>query len=131
MDQDAGEKTRSETQGFHAGKIPDSLARGHGAFTFSPMQPERIYVGLLLLAGFLWLRARVRRLGESERGRALRGTGLFLVPVLLGGRWAFEKLPFGRYENLAIEMASLAAAIAFVGFVFMSPGGRGEGPKAQ
>jgi hypothetical protein len=85
------------------------------------MQTERIYVGLLLLAGFLWLRRRARRMDASTRGRALVASFLFLVPVLVGGKWLFEKLPYTRYANLAIEVAGLAAAIAITGFVFMTP----------
>jgi hypothetical protein len=83
---------------------------------------ERILVGVLLLAGFLWLRVRARRLEDAARGRALRGTILFLAPVLIGGKWAFEKLPYGLYENLALEMIGLAAVIAVAGYVFMSQG---------
>jgi len=83
------------------------------------MQPERIFVGVLLLIGFLWLRHRARGLDEAGRSRAYKGVLLFLIPVLLGGRWAFDRLPFGPWENAAIEMATLAAAIAFAGLVFM------------
>jgi purine-cytosine permease-like protein len=86
------------------------------------MQTERILVGLVLLAGFLLLRRRAKGLDDSERGRALRGTILFLAPVLIGGRWLFEKLPYGLYENLAIEMVGLVVVIAVAGFVFMKPG---------
>lgn len=86
------------------------------------MQTERIFVGVLLLAGFLWLRHRARKLGEAERGRALMGGMLFLVPMLIGGRWAFEKLRFGTWQNLAIEMVGLVAVIAVTGYVFMTPG---------
>ncbi len=91
------------------------------------MQTDRIYVGVLLLAGFLWLRFRARKLQEAERSRALMGSMLFLVPMLIGGRWAFDKLRFGEFQNLAIEMVGLAAVIAVTGFVFMTPG-RGEKP---
>ena len=88
----------------------------------SGMQTDRIYVGVLLLAGFLWLRIRARRLGEEERGRALMGSVLFLVPMLIGGRWAVDKLPFGPWQNLGIEMVGIAAVIAVTGYVFMTPG---------
>ncbi len=88
------------------------------------MQTDRIYVGILLLAGFLWLRQRSRKLDEAGRSRAFKGVLLFVIPVLLGGRWAFDRLPFGRWENLAIELVALAAAILFAGLVFM---GKGEG----
>jgi hypothetical protein len=83
------------------------------------MQTERIYVGLLLLGGFLWLRVRVRRLDEDARGRALLGSALFLAPALIAAKWGFDRLTLGRYENLAVEMLGLAALIAFTGFVFM------------
>jgi uncharacterized membrane protein YhaH (DUF805 family) len=86
------------------------------------MQPERILVGVLLLFGFLWLRLRLRKLDDAGRSRAYKGILLFVIPVLLGGRWAFDRLPFGKWENAAIEMAVLAAAIAFAGFVFMPEG---------
>jgi hypothetical protein len=90
------------------------------------MQSERIYVGLLLLAGFLWLRQRTRGLDDAGRSRAFKGVLLFVIPVLLGARWAFDRLPFGRWENFAIEIATLATAIAFAGFVFMAPGKKTE-----
>ena len=83
------------------------------------MQTERVFVGVFLLAAFLWLRARARRLDDADRPRALLGSALFLAPALLAGRWLFERLPFGRYENLAIELAGLAAVTAVAGFVFL------------
>jgi hypothetical protein len=89
------------------------------------MQIERIFVGILLLAGFLWLRHRARKLGEGDRSRAMRGGFLFLVPMLIGGRWLFEKLPYGSQANLAIELVGLVAVFAVTGYVFMAPG-RGE-----
>ncbi|HEX2613820.1 MAG TPA: hypothetical protein VHO02_09520 [Fibrobacteria bacterium] len=91
------------------------------------MQPERILVGVLLLFGFLWLRLRARKLDEAGRSRAYKGILLFVIPVLLGGRWAFDRLPFGKWENAFIEMAVLAAAIAFAGFVFMPEAKKTEG----
>jgi hypothetical protein len=86
------------------------------------VQPERIFVGILLLAGFFWLRVRARRLTDAARGRALRGSILFLAPALIGGKWALERLPFGLYANLAIEALFIAAVLAAAGFVFMTPG---------
>jgi hypothetical protein len=90
------------------------------------MQNERILVVLLMIAGFLWLRGRGRKLGDEARGKALLGAALFLAPVLLGGRWLFDRLPYGRYENLAIELAGIAAMIAVAGYVFMTPAKRKE-----
>lgn len=90
------------------------------------MQTDRVYVGLLLLAGFLWLRVRARALDDAGRSRAFKGILLFLIPMLLGGRWAFDRLAFGRWQNLAIELASLAVVIAFAGFVFMVPPKKNE-----
>ena len=74
-----------------------------------------------MLAGFLWLRQRARGLDDAGRSRAFKGVLLFVIPVLLGARWAFDRLPFGRWENFAIEIVVLATAIAFAGFVFMVP----------
>jgi hypothetical protein len=85
------------------------------------MQNERILVVVLMIAGFLWLRRRGRRLDEASRGRALIGSVLFLVPVLIGGRWLLDRLPYGRIENLVIELIGIAAVIAFAGYVFMTP----------
>jgi hypothetical protein len=85
------------------------------------MQTERIFVGLFLVLAFLWLRARARALDDADRPRAILGSALFLVPALLAGRWLFEKLPFGRYENLVIELAGLAAVTAVAAFVFLRP----------
>jgi len=85
------------------------------------MENERILVVVLMIAGFLWLRRRGRRLDDASRGRAMIGSVLFLVPVLIGGRWLFDRLPFGRVENLALELLGIAIVIAFAGFVFMSP----------
>jgi hypothetical protein len=86
------------------------------------MQNERILVVVLLIAGFLWLRRRGRGLSDAARGKAMIGAFLFLVPALLGGKWLFDRLPYGRYENLAIELAGIAAMIAIAGFVFFKPG---------
>jgi hypothetical protein len=90
------------------------------------MQTERILVGILIVAGFLWLRHRARKVDEAARGRALLATAFFLVPALAIGKWLFEKLPYGLYENLAIELAGLAAVIAVAGLVFMKPSRSGR-----
>jgi hypothetical protein len=90
------------------------------------MQTDRILVGVLLLVGFLWLRFRARKLDESGRSRAYKGILLFLIPVLLSKPLTFDRLPFGRWENFAIEAGALAAAIALAGFVFMVPAKKTE-----
>ena len=87
------------------------------------MQYERLLVALVLIIGFLWLRRRAKALDDAARGRALRGTILFLAPVLIGAKWGFERLPFSMPVNLALELAGLAAALAVAGYVFMTPRG--------
>jgi hypothetical protein len=84
------------------------------------MQTERWVVAVVLVLGFLWLHRRAKGLDEAARGRALKGTILFLAPALIGGKWAFERLPFGFYQNLMIEVAALVAVIAVAGVVFMT-----------
>ena len=85
------------------------------------MQPERLLVAVVLIAGFLWLRRRAKALDDAARGRALRGTILFLAPVLIGAKWGFERLPFSAPVNLVVELLGLAAALAVAGYVFMTP----------
>ncbi len=85
------------------------------------MQNERLAVVILMIAGFLWLRGRGRKLAPEDRGKALMGSALFLAPMLLAGRWLFDRLPYGRYENLVIELAGIAAMIAVAGYVFLRP----------
>lgn len=85
------------------------------------MQNERLAVVILMIAGFLWLRGRGRKLAPEDRARALMGAALFLAPALLGGRWVFDRLPYGRYENLVIELVGIAVLIAVAGYVFMRP----------
>lgn len=77
-----------------------------------------------MIAGFLWLRGRGRKMAPEDRGRALMGTSLLLAPMLLGGRWVFDRLPYGRYENLVIELLGIAAMIAVAGYVFLKPARR-------
>ena len=77
----------------------------------------------MLVAAFLWLRARARALDDADRSRAILGSALFLAPALLAGRWLFEKLPFGRYENLVIELAGLAVVVVVAAFLFLRPRG--------
>jgi hypothetical protein len=86
------------------------------------MQNERLVVVVLMIAGFLWLRRRGRRMSDDARGKALLGAALFLVPMLLAGRWLFDRLPYGRYENLVIECVGIAVMIAVAGFAFLKPG---------
>lgn len=85
------------------------------------MQTERLVVVVVLILGFLWLRRRARALDDAARGRALRGTILFLAPVLIGAKWGFERLPFTAPVNLAVEAVGVAVALAVAGFVFMTP----------
>lgn len=88
------------------------------------MTVDRIFVGILLLAGILWLRARARKLPEERRTFALVGLVVFLVPALLAGKWLFDRLQFGRYPNLALELAGIAAIFAVMGLVFLRPGAK-------
>lgn len=87
------------------------------------MQTERVIVGLVMIAGFLWLRRRARGLDEASRARGLVRTVLFLAPALIGGKWLFERLPFDGPVNLAVEVAGLAGLLAAAGFLFMRPAG--------
>jgi polyferredoxin len=82
---------------------------------------DRVLVGVLMLVAALWLRQRARRLSEGQRKKALYGLLFFLIPALLLGRWAFDRLPFGRYPNLTIEIAGLAAMFSVMAFVFVRP----------
>ena len=86
------------------------------------MNNDRFIVAFLMLVGALWLRNRARKLAEGQRKKALYGLLFFLLPTLIVGRMAFDRLPFGRYENLAIEIAGLAAMFSVMAFVFVNPG---------
>ena len=88
---------------------------------FGPMNTDRIIVAVLMLAAVLWMRRRARQLGEDQRNRAMLGLMLFLIPALLGARWAFDHLPYGRYPNLAIEIGGLAVIFVTVTLVFLKP----------
>jgi thiol:disulfide interchange protein len=90
------------------------------------MTNDRFFIAFLMLIAALWLRQRARKLAAGQRRRALYGLLLFLIPALLVGRWAFDRLPFGRYENLAIEIAGLAAMFSVMAFVFVKPAKEGE-----
>ena len=85
------------------------------------MTNDRFIVAFLMLVAALWLRNRARKLVPGQRKRALYGLLFFLLPAVLIGRWAFDRLPFGRYENLAIEIAGLAAMFSVMAFVFVKP----------
>lgn len=90
---------------------------------------ERWTIGLALLAGFLWMRSRVRALrGDEARSRkALYGIFLMLAPLLLIGKWVFDRLPYGAYVNFWIELLSLALVFVMTGFLFLRSGS-GMGP---
>jgi len=85
---------------------------------------ERYTVGLALLIGFLWIRSRVRALrGDENRSRkAIYGIFLMLAPLLLIGKWAFDRLPFGPYTNFLIELLSLLLVFGLTGFLFLRKG---------
>ena len=83
---------------------------------------ERVIVGLVLFAGFLWLRRRAKRLDDASRAQALVRTLLFLAPALIGAKWLFDRLPFDRWSNLAVQAAGLAALLVAAGLAFMRPG---------
>jgi hypothetical protein len=85
---------------------------------------ERWVIGVALLAGFLWVRSCVRALrGDEERSRkALYGVFLMLAPLLLVGKWIFDRLPFGAYINFWIELSSLALVFGLTGFLFLRKG---------
>jgi polyferredoxin len=85
------------------------------------MNTDRIIVAVLMLAAVLWMRQRARHLHEDQRKKAMMGLMLFLIPALLGARWAFDHLPYGRYENLAIEIGGLAVIFTTVAFLFLNP----------
>jgi len=85
---------------------------------------EQWVIGGAILFGFLWIRSRLQTLrGDGDRSRkALYGIFLVLAPLLLIGKWVFDRLPYGQYTNLVIELASLAAAFALTGFLFLRKG---------
>ena len=82
---------------------------------------ERWIVGIAILMGFLWIRSRARALrSDEDRSRkALYAIFFVLAPLLLIGKQGFDRLPFERYTNLAIELASLAVIFGVTGFVFL------------
>ena len=85
---------------------------------------DRWILGLALLFGFLWLRDRLRALRrEGEVGpRALYGIFLVLGPLLLAEKWLFDRLDFGRWYNLGIELAVLALTFGATRLLFLRPG---------
>ena len=89
------------------------------------MNTDRIIVGVVILAAVLWLRQRARKLGEDHRQKAMIGLFVFLIPALIGARWAFDALPeqfhLGRYESLGIQIVGLGLIFSVVVFGFMNP----------
>ncbi len=85
---------------------------------------EHWIVGGAILFGFLWLRSRVRALrGDGEASRkAIYGIFLILAPLLLIGKWGFEKLPYGPYVNLSIELLFIVLVFGATGFLFVRKG---------
>ncbi len=84
---------------------------------------ERILIVLVLIAGFLWLRHRVRREGDQlHRNRAVIGTFLVLPALIFAQRWLFSWLE-GRwtlhpFAALALEALSLAMTFFLVERIF-------------
>ena len=91
--------------------------------------PEQWILGLELVFGFLWLRTRSRDLGEQAGFKAIVGIFFILGPSLLGEKWLFDRLPFGRYSNLLVEIIALAASFWLTGFIFLRPRGRKAIPE--
>jgi thiol:disulfide interchange protein len=85
------------------------------------MTYDRFFVAFLMLAGALWLRQRARKLLPGRRMKALYGLILFFIPALVVTRWGTDRLPFGVYERLAVEIAALAVLFAVMAFVFVKP----------
>lgn len=85
------------------------------------MQSDRLFIVVLLILGFLWLRRRGRHLDDATRGRALLGTVFFLIPGVLGVRWIAERLTFSHVVNVALELLLLATLLAIAGFGIMRP----------
>jgi hypothetical protein len=85
------------------------------------MQSDRLFIVVLLIIGFLWLRRRGRRLDDEARGRALLGSVFLLIPGVIGVKWVAERLPFSHAQNIALEVLMLAALIALAGFGIIRP----------
>ena len=82
--------------------------------------PEKIVLGLCLLVGFLWLRARSRSIDlESQMLRALLGTFVFLPGALIGEKYFFEMFRFGGYVDILLKAAVVIATFLVVGFGFL------------
>ena len=88
------------------------------------MMLERWALGIAILCGFLWIRSRAKAIrSDAERSRkALYGIFFVLAPLLLLGKQGFDRLPFGRYANLTIELGVLALVFGMTGLVFLRPG---------
>jgi hypothetical protein len=85
---------------------------------------ERWATGIAILIGFLWIRSRIKTVrNDGERSRkALYGIFFVLAPLLLIGKQGFDRLPFGRYANLLVELGVLALVFGVTGFAFLRPG---------
>ncbi len=96
------------------------------------MEVERILIALLLVAGFIWLRGRIRSLNDERRPRALYGSFVLLAAGLIAGKWLFGRLPFGGWGSLLVELGGLVALFAVTAAIF-TPFGRGRsgGPSSS
>jgi thiol:disulfide interchange protein len=88
------------------------------------MTYDRFFVAFLMLAGALWLRQRARKLPPGKRMKALYALILFFIPALIVTRWGTDRLPFGAYERLAVEIAALAVLFTVMALVFVRPQGK-------
>lgn len=87
------------------------------------LSPEKIVLGLCLLVGFLWLRARSRSVNlESQMLRALLGTFVFLPGALIGEKYLFEMFRLGGYMDILLKAAVVIATFLVVGFGFLKSG---------
>ncbi len=87
---------------------------------------ERWVIGAVLLFGFLWMRTKSRALPAGRGRTALYGIFWVLTPLLLGEKWVFDRLPFGAYSNLLIELLCLGLSFFAVHRIFLRPGGSEE-----
>jgi hypothetical protein len=95
---------------------------------------EKIVMGLLLFAGYWWLRARARSMNlEGSPGRVIVGVFGVLTALLMGEKALFDHYSFGPYTDLFLKAALAALSFAAIGFLFLrpSPPGADDGEGAS
>jgi hypothetical protein len=93
---------------------------------------EKVLMVVCLLAGFIWIRTRARKIKvEHQKNRVILGVFVLLPALILGEKYLVEYFRFNAWTDALLKSFLILATFAAIGYGFLKSSPSPEIPETK